>query len=489
MGDQKPKTAGDLLERFANAESLDARLSALAELIKNRGLHGAREDERLGSGMDYLGRLAADPQGREQRLRAVGALARIGTVKSLAKRTEALLAQALQHPLPALAALKDPYDRYYVANALRRSRQDWIVDYVAVGAVQERQAEKSRQELVGVLFERSDTLAQVFSRLASGLKAFVPETKNPGDSVAKRVERILAAIRPQAVSVLIDPGTDAGQCAQDMLRAAFTGARSPETPEVALKTIEEIGGLLHDIARTQIALVAEPSLYAALDLPRGWVSAPEWRYIAEKSLSFQLLTRDIREALTLLAKQGKTDDALFEQLIKASGSREAAAKIATSIAERHPDIDHETREWLTGGSRSRRRPQREALEESRELSADPILANLMIDGHNLREALAGISDDTTTELRVLEPALAEPLDLLLVRCRAMLSGLDALATKRGLNLHGRSGELVEYSQSVHELIGGHVQGVRQVEVVQPLVVRESAAGGSAVIRKALVKNR
>jgi hypothetical protein len=274
-----------------------------------------------------------------------------------------------------------------------------------------------------------------------------------------------------------------------MLRAAFTGARSPETPEVAVKTTEEIGGLLHDIARTQISLVAEPALYAALDLPKGWVTAPEWRYIAEQSPNLQLLTRDIREALTLLAKQGKTDDALFEQLIKASGSREVAAKIATSIAERHPDIDEETREWLTGGGRSRRRPPREALDESRELSADPILANVMIDGHKLREALAGISDDTTAELRLLEPALAEPLDSLLVRCRSILNDLDTLATKRSLSLRGRPGDLVEYSQSVHELIGGHVQGVRQVEVVQPMVVRESTAVGSAVIRKALVRKR
>lgn len=488
MAEAKSEVGG-LLDRFAVAASFDARLVALAELMKKRVLHAVRDDPRLGAGIDDLVRLATDSRAPDESLRAIAALARIGTIKSLAGKIGKQLAKVLENPLPTLAILKDPDDRYYVATALHQATptQDWILDYAATEVVEEKQAEKSRQELVLVLFKRATTLAQVFHLLVTALKRFRPETKNPGDSVAKRLERILVAIRPQAVSVLIEPGSDTGQCLQDMLRAAFAGAGSPETPEVAKKTVEEIAGLLHDIARTQISLVAEPSLYAALDTPKMWFSPPEWRYIAEKSANLQLVTRDIRDALTLLAKQGATDRDLFDQLVKASGSREAAVRLTVAIAEQHPELATETRDWLQSGGNLKRRQVLGGLEESQALAADPLLATLMMDSCQLSDALTGVSDDARAELRLLEPSLAEPLDCLVARCRTVLNGVDALAGKRRLCVDGRKGEAVDYSPTVHELIGGHIQGVRRVKIVQPMIVRERVIGTRDVIRKALVE--
>lgn len=477
----------DRLAQFAAAASLDERLAALADLIKQRALHAARDDPRLASGLEYLAELARHRLGPEDCLRAVAALARIGTVKSLAGRTAKFLSRALEQSLPSLSLMKDPDDRYYVASTLHHTKQEWAIEYAAIGIVEEKQAEKSRQELAVVLFKRTRTLAQVFGLLVTALRSFKPETKNPGDSVAKRLERILAAIRVQAVSARIEPGSDTGRYLQDMLRAAFAGVGAPETNEVAEKTVEEIAGFVHDIARTQISLVAEASLYAALDTPKAWFTPPEWRYIAEKSPNLQLVTRDIRDALMLLAKQGATDTKLFDQLTKASGSRDAAVRLTAAIAEGHPELDVETRVWLQDGGKLVRRPAMGGLEESQALSADPLLATLMMDSLRLADALTGISEDAQAELRLLEPALAEPLNSLITRCRTVLNGVDALAGKRGLRLSGQTGDLAEYSQMAHELIGGHAQGVRKVKIVQPMIVREGADGNLSLVRKALVE--
>lgn len=487
MIESKLQESSGLLDRFGSGKSLDDCLDALTELIKQRVLHAAREDERLMSGLDFLRKLASDAQVAEDRLRAVAAISRVGTVKSLSKNTGKILCSAFEQPLPSLAQLSDPDDRYYVASALSQASQAWIVKYAAVGVVEEKQAEKARQELVAVLFQKLDSLADVFGLLSTELKKFKPDTKNPGDSVAKRLERILAAIRPQSVSALIEPGSDAGKRLQDMLQSTFAESGAPETTDVAIKVTEQIAGLLHDIARTQIALVADSNLYGALDTPRRWFSPPEWRYVAEKSSNLQLLTRDIREALTLLAKQGVTDDELLEQLEKVSGSRESASKITKNIAEQHLELDMETRNWLRTVGKGSKTSTFGFLEESRELSADPVLATLMTDGNLLREALSSISEDAQMELRVLEPELAGPLDILLARCGAMLIDLDTLATKRGLAVEGYKGQVVEYSQSLHELVGGHEAGVRKVKIIQPMVIRNNVGQVGEVVRKALVE--
>jgi hypothetical protein len=487
MADTKLNAVGAQLERFATAASLDERLISLADLIKQRALHAAREDVRLSAGLEHLARLAETREVADDCLRAIAALARIGTVKSLTARTSKILSRSLEQPLPSLSLLKDPDDRYYVASALHQTTQNWMIDYAASAVVEEKQAEKSRQELVAVLFRRAASLAGIFQLLVFALKRFKPATKNPGDSVARRLERILAAIRPQAVSVLIEPGAGTGQSLHAMLSAAFSGAGKPETLEVSKKIVEEIAGLVHDIARTQISLVAESSLYDALDIPKAWFSPPEWRYIAEKSPNLRLVTRDIRDAVTLLAKQGKTDRELFEQLIKASGSQDTALKLAATIVEQHPDLDAETSAWLKAGGKSLRRSTLAGMEESRELSADPVLANLMMDGHQLHEALSGLSEDTWTELRLLEPGLTAPLESVVTRCRVVLNDVDALARKRNLIFRHEPGELVDYSQVAHELIGGHKQGIRRVRIVQPMIVREGVDGAGGVVRKALVE--
>lgn len=476
-----------LLNYFADTSSLDEQLAALTELIKKRSLHAVRDDPRLTLGLSHLTQLATNLQTPDDCLRSVAALARIGNVKSLRNNVTDRLLQVFEKPLPALSILKDLDDRYYIATALHHSTQNWVISYAATGIIEEKQGEKLRQELGAVLFKKATTLAQIFNLLAVSLQQFKPDTKNPGDSVVKRLERVFAVIQPQAVSVLIEPGLDAGQCLQNMLRAAFAGANSPETQKIARKAIEDIAGFIHDIARTQISLVTEPSLYAAFDTPKSWFSPPEWRYLAEKSTNLQLVKRDIRDALTLLARQGVTDDHLFDQLVKVSGSREAAVKVTATIAEHHPELSSEIRDWLKGKRSFKRRELSSGLEESQVFAADPLLATLIIDSHQLEKAMINIPDDMLAELRLLEPALIKPLDSLVVRCHAIFNGINALANKRGLGMRGLPGDRVEYAQTTHELVGGHTQGVRQVKIIQPMIVRESSDGTWSIVRKALVE--
>lgn len=487
MTETQPESIDVFLNSFAEEKSLDKRLSALTNLIKKRALHSIREDQRLTSALNDLTELAINAPTADDRLKAVAALARIASVKSLTNNVIKRLSQIFEQPLPALSILKDTDDRYYVATALHHATQDWVASYAAIAIVEERKSEKPRQELGAVLFKKTATLAQIFHFLALAFQQFKPDTKNSGDSVVKRLERVFAAIRPQVVSALTEPGLNAGQCLQEMLRTAFAGINSLETTVVIKKAIEDIAGFIHDIARTQISLVTESSLYGALDVLKSRFSPPEWRYIAENSANLQLVKRDIRDALTLLARQGITDEKLFDQLINVSGSREAAIKVTATIAEQHPELSSEIHDWLKRKRGFKRRELSSGLEESQVFAADPILATLIIDNDQLKNAMANMSGDTLAELRLLEPTLIKPLDSLLARCHAIFNGINDLANKRGLSTHGSIGDCVEYTQKMHELIGGHIQGVRQVKIIQPMIVRQSNDGILSIVIKALVE--
>ena len=479
----------DLLDQFALCDEFDERLAALTGLIKARALHAYRDDERLAVAMEYIADRSTDRYADDERLRAIAALARIATVKSLSRRCEELLQPILAKPVPNIGVVSDPDDRYYVACALRHGNENWVTSYAARAIVEEKQAERARQELVSVLFARLGSIADVFSALLPALKEFRPETKNPADSVAKRIERIFSAIRPLLVSELLEPGERTGEQLQALLASSFSGSGYPETHEVAERTLEEVAGLVHDLARTQLSLVSDPTLYAVLELPSRWFPTPVWRYVASKSKTMSLVQRDLRDAMTLLAKQAVTDQSLFEQLVVAAGSREGAAAITRQIAERHPELDEDTRSWLANGGRTVRKLNTgtSGLSASLELSADPYLATLMLNSAHLRAALHGFSEDARIELRLLEPALAEPLHALIARCDSILGDIDALAAKRDLHAKGQKGDLVDYSPAVHELVGGHIQGVRKVRILEPMILRSGNVGQETVVRKALVE--
>ena len=487
MAEQRLKDSRDLLEEFASGSNLDIRMKALTELIKKKVLHAAREDSRLETGLVFLGELAANPTETVDRLRAVAGISRMDTVKSLQGATKNLLSAAMKRPLPDPSLLSDPDDRYYIARALQNCKKGWVTAYASTIIVDEKQAEKSRHEFVAVLFNRLDSLAEVFSLLAEELGRLKPETKNPGDSVAKRLERILAALRPQIVSLLIEPGKDAGKQIYGMVQAAFSSVGAPETHQIAVKFVEEIARLLHDLARTQITLAVDPDLYRVLEIPKRWFSVPEWRYIAGRSVSMQLVTRDIREALTLLVKQGKTDTQLIDQLVNSTGSQNAALKVTSGIAERHLELGGELSEWLKSGGKSTFFKTSKNFEESRELSSDSALATLMTDANLLEESLCANSEDALMELRMLEPESAHLFDTLVTRCRAVLNDLSSLAAKRNLSIRGKKGEIVEYSQALHELIDGHESGVRNVKIIHPMIVKDRVGKSTEIIRKALAE--
>ncbi len=486
MSDMNKNNLESLVGRFEDTDDIEIKLEVLTELSRLKAVHSLREDARFLAGLESIENLANNKNEEIRCLLAIAALGRIGRTKSLSARVDKSLKLILETPIPSLDLLKDPDNRYYVAVTLNGCNTDWVREYASKFIVIEKQAEKARQELVNVLLNRSNSIADAFREIAITLKELHPDTQAPGDSVAKRLERIIKALRPIIVSMLIEPGDEIGKSINELFHAGFIGVKKPESLNVVKKLADEAISLIHDIVRTQISVAAEASVYGAVSVVSNWFPQGGWVLFSRKSKNVEILANDLQQAITLLAKQGITDSELFDQLSKIVGSRESATNITVKIAEHHSEIDAEIREWLRKGGKVREKRKLTALIESDDLAADAIIASLMNDSDKFVSAINSIPSSDMEEFKIMEPNASKAIELVLKRGGSLSQGIAQLARKRGLQLKGDVGEVVEYSSVSHELINTPSGGVRRVKIIRPIIERVSIDGSITVVQKALV---
>ena len=476
------------LQTFSGAAPMEQRIRGLKELMKGGAIHAVRDDPRFAKGIDdavWEVRSAGDPK---QMLLALSVVARIAS-RLKAKRNELgrKLAAELQAPLPNLSELSDAEDRAYAAQALKWASGDWVVPYLARAIVEEESGERARSELTRALLDKSSDLASAFDALRKPLAEWTPETEAPGDSAAKRLKRILAAVRRELLLTERPTGSDVGSVIEGLVGDAFRNTGQPTSPEVSADITAEIALTLHDLVRTRFSLAAEASTYWALRVLSRWFLERRWPEDARAAL--ETLSRDIGEAIALLAKQGITDDELLKSLALVRGSREGALQITSRMAERMTGLPKEVSEWLRRGRVRARVQGTELIAESSQLAADPALALLLIDSRRLVQMLDGPGQDLLNEVRIFEPSLEADTETLLSRAKALAEGLRALASKRSLRVRGEPGETVDYSPVEHEGIAGPITGTRHVRIIRPLVERVRSDSIAEIVIKAAVEPR
>src|SRR5439155_4611298 len=132
--------------------------------------------------------------------------------------------------------------------------------------------------------------------------------------------------------------------------------------------------------RARFSLATEPATYEALAVAAGWLPHRAWPRFVQKSAACALLVRDLRESLTVLAKQGQTDTRIFLHLVAATGSQDEARRVATDVAQRVPGLSTDVREWLIHGQRvsSSASHARDSLASlSRDAAENVIIADLL----------------------------------------------------------------------------------------------------------------
>ena len=497
----------DLLLQFAAATDAQSQRAALVSMIKAKQVHEAARNSSFNEGLHKLGQAIKDSNEGHQPLGAAVGLPERGhpikdgneghepllaaatleraaaVVKRLRPQIDELLQQSITDQLPDLHQLKDRNDRQYAARTWRAVRSPWYVDYLAKAAVQEESGENIRKECLEGVITLSADISAALSTLQQAFKVTNFETKKPGDSVGRRLKRILELFTTILLESHKPLGDNVARALSLLVRRAFHDTGLPRSIVIKRDVTHQIAKLIHGIVRTSFSYAGDDRTYEALLVAQDWFDTSDWVDLCESSHAIVQLQNDLQESILLIAKFGVTDDALRRTLGTALGSRKRAEEVCREIATTTPGLSRDVRDRLAGVS-SRRRSTSAA--ESQEWSMDKVLAELLIETDRLSAASNVVQTGVLPEVSTVLPHSVRSLSTLTGLADAFSNRMALALKRRSLRARGDVGDEVEFSPLEHQIRGGGIPD-RRVRIVSPLVERISEDGVPHIVLKALVE--
>jgi hypothetical protein len=482
QGMEHNELVDDLLELKA-APSIAAQSRALTEIIRKKNLHEASRHPLFSEIVTHLGVVAGDPENTE-RILAISMLCKIaGLVRQLRKDLEEVLRTSLIAELGSLQLLGDPDDRYYAATFWRFGFASWSLRFLAKELVFEESAESVRRELAEGLVTSSRDYKAVISMLGDALTELRFSTDQPANSMAKRLKRVMTAIRHSVSEVTsLDVGPSFGVPLRELVRRTFSRTGPPAdrkaTQEVAIEIIE----FLIVVIRTRLAAAFEPDTYAVLFSLRDWFSPNEWDLLLETRTG-RFIRRDVADTLEVTVRSGRIDKELRAALLLACSSRDTFDAEINRIVNSNLGLSAELVSWLRGEELVK---QTDSSQESQMARMEKDIAALLRETLLLSALRVEVEDDLLPSLETFASIPIGPLRRL-VGAASEIGGLaQDLARERSLELFGRQGEEVEFSVLEHSMVEGVQLGSRVVRVLQPGVLARSDEGRRRVVVKAVV---
>lgn len=469
---------------FTDAVDPSDQRDALVDLVKKRLIHEAASDESFVKGLERLAHSIREASSGAERLLTVAALLRAAAAaRTVRPRVEALLTDAVVEPLSNLHELSDVRDRRYAAKSWRTVPKAWSVEDLAEAAAREESGEAVRKECIEGVFGLAHEFDEAIAALTKALLAVTFKTKRPGDSLGRRLNRVLAASTDAISSSHKPVGQNAGREIGRLLELGFRAAGLPESTKVQIAVVKHVAVMTHAIVRADYSYGGTAETYLPLSVVQRWFHAHDWKEICESSDAVARVRDDVRKALTFLAGAGKTDEPLRASLATAAGSREEADAICRRVATEHPGIPEDVRDWLAGASR---RMQSASAVESQERAIDEILGELLLEMTRLSAASEIVRSDVLQDVSIVLPQCEHALSRMTGLADAMANKLSLAVKWRSLRVRGTVGEEAEFSPVEHQFMSDGTP-TRRVRLLSPVVERLSEDGVPRVVLKAAVE--
>lgn len=470
---------------FAAAQTPpEMRHAALTSLITAKLLPKLADDAGVKAGRSHLLDQVFTVDIPMHRLLAIAESIRLGqVVKRWAADIAKQLQPAFKDPLPSMQLLSEADDRLNLARACSLMSNEWLPDYLANSIAEEETGEKARAEMIAALLGRTGSLADALRRLAIAFERLRPGTESPGTTVARRLKRTLTSLREALMESELDAGVDLGKALHALISAPLAALGRPQEEKVQVELSTEALLALHDMVRTRISVVADPAMYLVVAYCRKLCGGGSWPDDLKKPL--ERLTTDVTEALLLLGRQGRCDQALLGQLDVLCNHPDRARFVARQLATKHPELPEEVRDWLERGRIVAVRPASEAAIEATASNADESIGLALQAARQARALRESLSAPLAASLEIYDPALASATQELLDRVKVLAVQVEQAAILRGLDLYGVIGDEVEMSTKFFSVVGtAHRQ---RMTVKHPAVVRKRADGVVGdVVTKGLV---
>lgn len=474
------------LAKFADpATSPEDRYDALSTLSTTKVLPKQADDPAIAAGRRHLLQQALSEAEPGVRMLAIAECMRLTQmVRRWAPDMLEQLRPAFAEPLPSMQLLAKGEDRLNLARACARMAAPWLPEYQARAVAEEASADKARLELISALMARSGSLAEVLRRLAKAFEAYRPDTQAPGDTMARRLASSIAALREALLESELEAGDELGIALYEWVSAPLMAVGRPQEDKAQVDLCRQALLLVHDIVRTRISVVADPTMYRVVEYCRRLVGGGSWPNELQKPL--ERLITDVSEALVLLGRQGRRDQALLAQLAVLCNHPERARVVARQLAARHPELNEDLRDWLEHGRVRAVRQASGSAVEAAASNADESIGLALQAARQARQLRDGLRDQLVSNLEIYDPALAPSTLALLDSVQALAIQIEQAAALRGLDLYGVPGEEVEMSTKFFTVVGGSPR--QRMVVKQPAVVRKRTHGGPGdVVTKGLVE--
>lgn len=473
-----------LFDRFAHTTEAPERVSALTELMNLKALPKRADDQRFEQGLDQWVQTANAPH-TDTRTRLIAVAELVRATQQLKKRQPALIKRigpAFREPLPPLYLLEDPEARLNVARACSMVSASWLQAYRA-NSIATENAPKPRAEMMAALVSNSASIAEVLAQLTVPFEAVQPDTENPADSLARRLTKTLEVFRTTVLGSLIDAGDDVGAHLDRFLRATLASTGRPKEDTVQFDFTREVVLTLHDLVRSRFSLATEPKTFLALQYCRGLFTGISWPKEVQNETN--LLVQDVSEALVMLGRMGVPNQDLLNRLELVCGLKERARFVATSLADKHPEMDESVRSWLRTGRLVSAMATSNVLQESLLASIDEALGLALIETRAFSDR-GDAERRLHKSLEILDPDLLPLLEGMADQSGAMRTAIEDLAKRRELDLLGSVGEELEFMPKYFDALGP-VRS-RLVVVCRPAIIKKSGnAAAGAVVKKGLVE--
>lgn len=475
------------LRRFADVgTSAEERRSALTDLITTKVLPKLAAHPDVLAGRALLLEIGRHHPERGVRLLAIAESVRLAQVVRRWSATLAMeLRAAFAAELPPMQLLGSADDRLNLARACSLQKGvPWLPRYLAVSIAEEEAGEKARAELVHALLTGAPALVDSFRELIAAFEELRPVTEAPGETVARRLTRTLAALRAELADSECEAGDGLGEAIYDLLALPLSAFGRPQDEKVQIDLAREALLLVHDVVRTRISAVADPQMYRAVEYCRRLCGGGSWPVELKDPLD--RLTRDVTEALVLLGRQGKGDQGLLDQLLVLCNHPERARAVAQDLARRHPEIPEEIRDWLARGrARTARATGGSAAAEAAASSADSSIGLALQTARAARLLRDTLHDPLTASLELYEPEFVKPVNELLDHVQAIAVRVEQVAGLRAIDLLGTPGEEIEVAAKFFDTVGTELR--QRMTVRLPAVVRMRSDGTvGEVVTKGLV---
>ncbi len=431
-----------------------ASVRHVRELVQKRRL--TKEFAATGDFRGFLDGLRRTMQGADASdtwlcLSVAGRAASVS--KPMEREFSPLVAERIASGLPRFVPLHDGEDRWYLAKALQSNPTTEVSAIAFDEIAREDVGEKARGVWIDIGFAASESREQFLSCVNDGLERAFGGARSRSDVLARRIRRIVAAVR----SGLMLADLPDGQDYSSELRRLFTGhidSEGPEDRSVRDEAGTELVSSLHDIVRLSVSAAADPKSYEIVTDVRGWW-AP-----ASPPREIEQATRRIAasgvDTLMVFARQGHRNAALRASLVRAAGAG-VIGTLAKSATERDPSLPEDLSAWLVTGEAAKARLSSEVLSALSSARLEEDISRLLVHVSSPDMDPAEVSR-LGGEIEDLMPEAARSVSRIAGRSTQVSQIVRAMARRKRLSLFLDFGQVVEFDPAQHDPVGEPVIG-------------------------------